>query len=289
MIENKEVKTDSPSFPGPFSGIGLVGFPIDDNSSYLKGASQAPPLIRDALFSFSINRWTEQGVDLEHGGIFKDLGDLELNNRNQWVVDIQNRIVSLLDQGMIPLSLGGDHSITFPIVQAFHQRLSGFSLLHLDAHPDLYDEFQGNPHSHASPFARIMERGLVTELVQVGIRTLNGHQKKQSERFGVTAIEMKDWHPDQVFRFKQPVYISLDMDVLDPAFAPGVSHFEPGGLSTRQVIDIIHRVEAPVIVGADVVEFNPDRDPSGITAMTCAKLVKEIAGKIIQTNRLRKT
>lgn len=268
------------------TGIGLVGFPVDHNSSFLRGPAKAPPLIRKALGSDAINRWTEGEIDLAQDALFRDLGDLDVSQSQGWFQAIQKRIHALLDQNLVPLSLGGDHSITFPVVRALKKRNPAFALFHLDAHPDLYHHFQDNPHSHASPFARIMEEGLVTELVQVGIRTLNRHQKEQADRFGVQVVEMKDWHPERVFRFRQPVYISFDMDALDPAFAPGVSHYEPGGLSTRQVLTIIQKLEAPLIIGADVVECNPDRDPSGITAMTAAKLVKELAGKIIRTNRM---
>jgi arginase family enzyme len=94
-------------------------------------------------------------------------------------------------------------------------------------------------------------------------------------------IEMKDWTADLSIRFDTPVYISFDLDGIDPAFAPGVSHPEPGGPTTRQVIDLIHRVSAP-IVGADIVELNPARDPSGITAMVGAKLLKEIAAQMLR-------
>jgi arginase family enzyme len=147
--------------------------------------------------------------------------------------------------------------------------------LHLDAHPDLYDELEGNRYSHACPFARIMEEDLVVRLVQVGIRTMNPHQRAQAERFGVEVIEMRDWPPGPVFDFDGPVYLSLDLDVLDPAFAPGTSHHEPGGLSTREVLGLVQNLRAP-IVGADIVELNPVRDPVGITAMAAAKLMKEV-------------
>jgi arginase family enzyme len=124
------------------------------------------------------------------------------------------------------------------------------SILHFDAHPDLYDDFRGNPHSHASPFARIMETKLAQRLVQVGIRNMNGHQREQAERFGVEVIEMKNLQDGLELQFDTPVYVSVDMDGLDPAFAPGVSHREPGGLTTRQVIEIIQSIGTPV-VGAD--------------------------------------
>jgi arginase family enzyme len=153
--------------------------------------------------------------------------------------------------------------------------------LHFDAHPDLYDEFLGNRHSHASPFARIMEEGLAKRLVQVGIRTVNGHQREQAERFGVEFVEMRNWRDDLTLDFDSPVYISFDLDALDPAFAPGVSHREPGGLSTRQAIGVIQRLRAKV-VGADIVEFNPRMDPAQITAVVCAKLLKEIAAKMLE-------
>jgi arginase len=184
-----------------------------------------------------------------------------------------------------PVSLGGDHSITYPIFRAFHRHFLELAILHFDAHPDLYHDFEGNPHSHASPFARIMEQGLAQRLVQVGIRTINAHQRQQVEKFGVEVHEMRNWNPGRILEFQQPVYISFDMDALDPAFAPGVSHREAGGLSTREALHVIQSLRGRV-VGADIVEFNPAVDSSGITAPCCAKLVKEIASKILedQTN-----
>ena len=126
-----------------------------------------------------------------------------------------------------------------------------------------------------------MEENVVKRLVQVGIRTLNKHQQEQAERFGVEICQMKDWRDDLKFDFDTPLYLSLDIDVLDPAYAPGVSHREPGGLSTRQVIDLIERVKQP-IVGADIVEFNPRMDSSNLTAIVCSKLMKEISGQMLK-------
>jgi arginase len=150
------------------------------------------------------------------------------------------------------------------------------NILHFDAHPDLYDDFEGNPHSHASPFARIMERGLARRLVQVGIRTLNHHCRAQAERFGVEVIEMRRFAPERVPIPDGPLWISVDMDGFDPAFAPGVSHHEPGGLSVRDVLAVLERVKRP-IAGADIVELNPSRDVNGVTAVLAAKLVRELA------------
>jgi arginase family enzyme len=121
-----------------------------------------------------------------------------------------------------------------------------------------------------------MERGLATKLVQVGIRTMNAHQRAQVARFGVESVEMRTLESWRMPQFAGPLYVSIDLDAFDPAFAPGVSHHEPGGLSPRQVINWVLALNAP-LVGADVVELNPSRDQNGITAILAAKLVKELA------------
>ena len=257
--------------------VGLIGFCSDENSSFQRGAAEAPPLIREALYSDASNLWSESGIDLGREDVFFEAGDVITDEPKA----IEDSVSALLAQGLRPLALGGDHSITYPIVKAVALAHPGLSILHFDAHPDLYDDFRGNPHSHASPFARIMEAKLAQRLVQVGIRTMNGHQRDQAERFGVEVIAMKDLKFGLALQFDTPVYVSVDMDGLDPAFAPGVSHREPGGLTTRQVIEIIQSINAPLI-GADIVEFNPKMDPSGMTAVVCAKILKELAAKMLE-------
>lgn len=260
--------------------VTLLGIPLDENSSFLEGARLAPQAIRDALHSTSTNYCTESGIDLQTNKQWKDAGDLMLAPMPQAMAEIEFAVKNQIESGNKILCLGGDHSITFPIVKAMAASHKNLNILHLDAHADLYDDFEGNPHSHASPFARIMEQGLAQRLVQVGIRTLNPHQREQAKRFGVEIIEMKDWKDSHVFSFDGPLYISLDIDALDPAFAPGVSHHEPGGYSTRQVLNIIQNIHAN-IVGADIVELNPSRDIHNMTAMTAAKFLKELLAKMI--------
>ena len=186
----------------------------------------------------------------------------------------------MLEQGRRPIALGGDHSITFPIVKAFAARHRDLTIFHFDAHPDLYDVFEGNRLSHACPFARIMEGGLAHRLVQVGIRTATRHQREQANKFGVEVIEMRQLPAYQKLKSAGPVYISFDMDVLDPAIAPGVSHREPGGMTVRDAIAHLHAMEGN-IVGADIVEYNPVRDVDSLTATVAAKILKEILGKMI--------
>jgi arginase family enzyme len=151
--------------------------------------------------------------------------------------------------------------------------------LQLDAHTDLYEEYEGDPYSHACPFTRVMENQLAQSLTQVGIRVLSSHHRDQQKRFNVNIITMRDWVKGIRPQINGPLYISLDLDVFDPAFAPCISHHEPGGMSVREVIELILEIDVP-IVGADIVEYNPSRDHSQMTAMLAAKLLKELLGKM---------
>lgn len=213
----------------------LLGIPFDGQSSYLRGAGDAPPKIRAALRFEAANDWTELGVDLGTATAYEDAGDLEFEEKNAFPA-IETGVSALIELGKQPVSLGGDHSITFPIVKALARKYSELTIFHFDAHPDLYDEFEGNRLSHACPFARIMEAGLAKRLVQVGIRTATRHQREQAKKFGVEMVEMRALPAYDKLKTSGPVYISFDMDALDPAFAPGVSHREPGGMSVREMI-----------------------------------------------------
>jgi len=268
----------------------LLGIPFDGQSSYLRGAGDAPPKIREALRCDASNSWSELGVDLGVSGLYEDWGDLVLDedpgSREKTggtpasFDKIGDGVSALLERGRRPVSLGGDHSITYPIVKAVARRCPDLTIFHFDAHPDLYDEFEGNRWSHACPFARIMEAGLAKRLVQAGIRTINRHQREQAQKFGVEVVEMRDLPAYSKLKAMGPVYITFDMDVLDPAFAPGISHREPGGMSVREAIAHVHAIDA-LIVGADIVEYNPVRDVDGMTATAAAKILKEILGKMI--------
>jgi arginase len=264
----------------------IVGIPFDANSSWLRGPSGAPAIIRSAFHSDSWNSWTETGVELGIEGAYCDAGDLNFTGATdkEPFGAIEARVGELLDQGLRPVCLGGDHSVTFPIVRAFGRAsvksVPGLTIIHFDAHSDLYDEFEGSRVSHACPFARIMEEGAAQRLIQVGIRTMNGHHRDQAKKFGVEVIEMRHLPALDRMKVKGPVYISFDMDVLDPAFAPGISHREPGGMSVRDAIAHLHAITGK-IVGADIVEFNPLQDNTQMTAMVAAKLLKEILGKMV--------
>ncbi len=266
--------------------VALLGVPYDAGSSYQRGPSGAPVLIREALWTEAGNTWTESGLDLKDGRL-EDEGDLWFTDREPGTdarARIEEAVGTILDSGRRPLLLGGDHSITYPALRGMRPHYPRLGILHLDAHPDLYHDFQGDPYSHACPFARIMEEGLADRLVQIGIRTMTGHQREQAERFGVEVIEMSAWRDGMPLRFDMPVYLTLDLDAIEPGLAPGVSHREPGGLTVRQALGIIQSIEAP-LAGADLVELNPLNDPSGLSAAVAGKLVKEIAARMLTESR----
>lgn len=264
----------------PWGSPVLLGIPLDHNSSFLRGPAQAPPLIREAFHSDHWNKTTETHVDLGTPGIFEDVGDLPAMDAPDAFTRIEDAITKIVEAGKRPVSLGGDHSITAPILRAIGKRIPAITLVHFDAHPDLYADYEGNPHSHASPFARIMEEQLVHRLIQIGVRTLNAHQNEQAEKYGAKIYEIKNLPDPTHLNLAGPIYVSFDMDALDPAFAPGVSHWEPGGMTTREAISYLHALPGPII-GADLVEFNPVQDATGLTATVAAKILKELLGKML--------
>lgn len=281
---------------GAVASTSLLGIPLGHNSSFLQGPAFAPPLIREAIWCGSTNSTTEEGKILDDQRVLTDVGDLPVQELRDTGIDddrlmstVSESVKLVMDENPLrPLVLGGDHSISYPVVRAVSEKLGGpVDILHLDAHPDIYDAFEGNKYSHASSFARIMEGGYARRLLQVGIRSINLEGREQGKRFGVEQYEMRTFSRDRQFLENlklgegvKGVYISVDVDCLDPAFAPGVSHFESGGLSFRDVLNILHNLQGD-IVGADVVEYNPQRDTAdGMTAMVAAKLVRELAAKM---------
>ncbi|CAI8592055.1 unnamed protein product [Vicia faba] len=248
------------------------------------------------------------GKDLKDSRVLTDVGDVPIQEIRDCGLD-DKRLMSVIGESvklvmeeapLRPLVLGGDHSISFPVIRAVSEKLGGpVDVLHIDAHPDNYDAFEGNIYSHASSFARVMEGDYVRRLLQVGIRSITAegraqakvkYHKETSIDSTISYLGFKIKDKEIQGRKKGPrlklgegvkgVYISIDVDCLDPAFAPGVSHIDPGGLSFRDVLNILHNLQGDVVAG-DVVELNPQRDTvDGMTAMVAAKLVREMAAKI---------
>lgn len=258
----------------------LIGIGYDASSSFLRGAAEAPRHIRSALRSPASNGWSETGIDVLAPGALGDAGDVPVSAEADVRAAVIEGVYDLARTGACPIVLGGDHSITYPVLTALSNTHSNLTVLQFDAHPDLYEDFEGNRYSHACQFARILEDGLVKRLVQVGIRTMTGHQRDQARRFGVDVLDMRAWAAGDRPHVGGPVYISIDLDGLDPAFAPGVSHPEPGGLTVRDVLTAIQSLKGE-IMGADIVELNPARDVNSLTAGVAAKFVKELAAAML--------
>ena len=254
--------------------IGLVGLCWDRKSSYLQGPALAPPIIVNTLNDGSSNDYAENGVQV--------MNHIHLVGHHSFdqYHDIRPYIQQVSKEYDKLLILGGDHSITYPIVAALHENHQPFDILHIDAHTDLYDEFEGDKYSHACPFSRIMESKLCVNLYQVGIRGLTPHQKEQIDKFQVRCIEMRSLHELDSLQFNRPIYLSIDLDGFDPAYAPGVSHQEAGGLEPRMIINFLQGLNQEII-GADIVEYNPHRDHANITASLASKLVKEVASIMV--------
>ncbi|HWN66964.1 MAG TPA: agmatinase [Haliangium sp.] len=262
------------------NAVAMVGVPWDEHSSLHRGCAEGPAAVRAARRSGSMNLYAENGYDLAAEAGLVDVGDVDVSA--DAFARIQGSFHALATRGARTIAIGGDHAITYPILRGLATAHPGLTILHLDAHPDLYDELDGNRLSHASPFARIMEEGLARRLVQLGIRALSPSQREQGKRFGVQMVSMRRWQADLdvvALGLEPPLYVSLDLDVLDPAYAPGVSHYEPGGASVRDVLRVIQGLPVAPI-GADVVELNPRRDHHDMTAMVALKLVKELAARM---------
>ena len=261
--------------------VKVLGIPFNTDASFLQAAARFPAGNGLIANTGAVNAYSENGREILSGKLYETPVSIEFKNNS--AADafkiIRQAVAKELLQPVKILSYGGGHSVTYPVVDAFSEKYPGLHVLHLDAHADLYESFYDNPFSQVSPFVRLLEKKKIKSLTQVGIRTLNKHQKAQAEKYGVQIIEMKNFSFSFLETLQSPLYISLNIDVLDPAFAPGVSHPEPGGLSTRQLIHIIQNIPVE-IAGADLLEFNPAKDINHMTATVCYKLFKELIDKM---------
>lgn len=279
----------------------VVGVPWDSTSSYRKGAAAGPNAIRRATDGRLYNQFTELGVDLATLWRVCDHGDAKRLPSGASAGGLERSISSTVSRhghSRPPLLfLGGDHFITYPcfsLVAKMHGR--PLSLLYFDSHPDLYQQYDGNPNSHATVVSRILDRKELSSgsVCYVGIRASTAKQKDRIRGFGLTEFTTHDVNSQSCdtiganvksFLKNQSVYLSIDLDCLDPAFAPGVGNPQPGGLSTRQVIEILHAIYGLDVVAFDIVEYCPRFDSNGrTTAFTAAILIKEAMGLMAKSS-----
>jgi arginase len=258
----------------------ILGVPYDAMSTNRRGAAQGPGAIRRASSSRSINPCTEEGHSLCEVTRLADRGDLAVpDDPAQMAEAVYKAAAEIIAEGATPVVIGGDHSITPSVVQAVAEKHGKIDILYMDAHPDLYESYEGNPYSHGSTGYRIAKTVGFGKFLQVGVRMpAKGHMEKAAE-LGIRVITAYHLVAPEDLRFENPVYLSLDLDCLDPAFAPAVGNPVPGGLSTRELLDVLKSISGRS-VGADVVELVPPYDVSDVTAAAAARFVMEIAGLI---------
>jgi len=251
--------------------IAIFGAPYDSTTCFRPGARLAPDGIR--LFSQNLEEYSpELNKSLENLE-FKDLGNLELPAEPKKMVE---ELYSFVKGIEIPVALGGEHSITYPIVKALSERFKELTVVQFDAHADLREEYSGTPYSHACVMRRVLELGN-TRLIQVGIRSGTGEEFNLIEKSGrITYVKDVKELPKALSDVKTPLYFTIDIDFFDPSFAPGTGTPEHCGALPVDFFKAVYKLPAAEVVGFDVVEISPPYDPSGITQALGAKLVREL-------------
>lgn len=255
----------------------LFGCGLDLTSTYRNGTGRGPQAIRDA--SESIETYSPF-LDRDLSDIcFSDLGDLPLagDSLEDDLGCIFEMTRSILQKGARPLCLGGEHTISLPIVQALQEFSQDFVIIHADAHTDLRDEYEGSSVNHATVMRRVAELVGPERIIQLGIRSGTREEYAwMSEHY--TLIE---WGPaaDKALLNRiggRQVYLTLDLDVLDPSCFPSTGNPEPGGWSYRDIERLLQALGRVQLVATDVVELNPDIDPCEVGAITAARIVREL-------------
>jgi len=287
-----KVPLDAPE-AAPAPDAVILGIPYDEGTTNLSGARLGPRAIREASTQYAYYKRGRGYHDLEaerpmlQSLELRDGGDVEIvpTALKENLARIEERVRGVAARGALPVCLGGDHSITFPIVRALADGAPGagpLCVVQVDAHLDFVDSLQGAPHTHASPMRRIAELPGVRGWAQIGARGIvsTGDDLRAARNFwehflpGDRAAEGAGRVPPIPPGAR--LYLTFDIDALDPSVAPGTGFPEPGGLSFREAAAVVRRVVSwGPLVGMDVVEVNPLLDPSRRTALTAARLVLE--------------
>jgi guanidinobutyrase len=294
---------DMPRFGGPATmmrlpsaasgkgvDVGFIGVPMDHGTSNRPGTRLGPRAIRDESRMLRPYNMATGAAPFEHLQV-ADLGDVAINtfDLKKTVDIIAAHYREVLGHGTLPLTLGGDHTLTWPILRAIKERHGPVALIHIDAHADINDRMFGEAVAHGCPFRRAWEEGCLQndKVFQIGLRG-TGYAPEDfdwARGQGWTVVQAEEcWHRSltglmQIVRDRigsAPVYISYDIDSLDPAFAPGTGTVEPGGLSTWQALEIIRGCAGLNLIGGDLVEVSPPYDTSGNTALIGANLLYEM-------------
>jgi agmatinase len=259
----------------------LYGMPMDWTVSFRPGARFGPARIRESSlvheeYSHYLQRELKEIV-------YYDAGDIPLafGNPERSLRQISDFVRQVLELGKVPIGMGGEHLVTWGVVREVARFFPGLAVLHFDAHADLRTDYEGEPYSHATPLRKIAELIGGGNLYQFGIRSMTREEVEYTKEAGIHFYPFDVLEPlKQVLPSLagRPVYVTIDIDVLDPAYAPGTGTPEPGGISTRELLAAIHEISRSnvQVVGADLVEVAPAYDPTEKTPIVASKLIREM-------------
>ena len=279
--------------------VAVLGVPFDGGTSYRTGSRFGP---REIRAQSSLIRPYHPALDVSPFEVLRvaDVGDVDVNPLN--IEDTHARVQAVLDEmlelGVIPICVGGDHSISLAILRSVVRRHGPVGMVHFDSHQDMWDEYFGNRYFHGTPFRRAVEENLLDthRVIQIGIRgpVYSSDDFEFARSHGTKTIRIEQLARDGLASVRKqisavrdgPVYLSFDIDGVDPAFAPGTGTPEVGGLTSREALELVRALEGLQLVGADVVEVSPPYDHAGITSLLAANLLFEIVS-VLAANRLR--
>ena len=262
---------------------GIIGVPFDSTTSYHSGSRLGPIVVREASCGFeNYNINFKTSLDC----VFYDFGDVNVvpGNCEATCNIVEDTVNELFDLGIKPITIGGEHSASIGVIKALSEKYEKLTVVHLDAHRDLAFDFIGEKYSHATVMRRAHEFGV--DLVQIGIRSSSIEEEDfVKSTYNIQTFKNKDVHRhmDAVEYYlttvDTPIYLSIDMDVLDPAIAPSVGNPTPGGLFISEIEDLIRSLSFKNVVGMDVVETATDRLGEN-TAVTAAKIIYDFLSLI---------
>ncbi len=268
----------------------FVGVPFDIGTSNRAGARHGPRQIRAESCMLRPNNMATGAAPFDSLQV-ADIGDVAINtfNLEKSIAIIERRYDAIMEADCVPLTMGGDHTIVLPILRALRRKYGPVALVHIDAHADINDDMFGEPIAHGTPFRRAVEEGLLItdKVTQIGLRgtgySPDEFDWSRQQGFRVVPAEAC-WYQSLAPLMEEvrarigdaPVYISFDIDGLDPAFAPGTGTVEIGGLSIWQGLEIVRGCAGLNVIGGDLVEVSPPYDTSGNTALVGANLLYEM-------------
>ncbi|MGM5471526.1 agmatinase [Bacillus pumilus] len=259
----------------------LYGMPMDWTVSYRPGSRFGPNRIREV--SIGLEEYSPY-LDRElHEVPFFDAGDIPLpfGNAQKSLDLIEEYVDSILEKGKFPLGMGGEHLVSWPVFRAMHKKYPDLAIIHMDAHTDLREEYEGEPLSHSTPIRKVA--GLIgpENVFSFGIRSGMKEEFEWAKEAGMHISKFEVLEPLKKVLPKlkgRPVYVTIDIDVLDPAHAPGTGTVDAGGITSKELLASIHAIAGSdvQVVGADLVEVAPVYDHSDQTANTASKLLREM-------------